>query len=311
MNIGMNFRIECGECGRAFLTPDRKKKVCPRCVEKVKEREEWRKRKQEDEEKKRAEAKKQAAGKSPSPSPKPALPLSEELKERIFNEFEPYRHQETPPWREIHRAIAQRMKLPKRLVGEALKEERGRLIIPQETRQEVIRRYHDYVVRMERPPKGRRKTIAADLGITFRTVAVTVRDWKREQSSVRELNREQRFRIEKSYFQALESGRPLADLAEEMAEALGTSSFHILRYIDLIHDGIDRFKRVLDATPVDREKVLSAYAEYLAADSPPELFLHNLIAAKTGVTPQTVHKTLLQFRLERLREAVISGPRGT
>jgi hypothetical protein len=64
-------------------------------VEKVERREEWRKREKQGEGRKRAEAKKQAAGKPPAP--KPALPLSEELKERIFNEFEPYRHQETRP----------------------------------------------------------------------------------------------------------------------------------------------------------------------------------------------------------------------
>ena len=302
MNKGINFRVECAECGRAFLTPDRKKRICPRCVEKVERREEWRKREREAEGRKRAEAKKQAAGKPPAP--KPALPLSEELKERIFNEFEPYRHQETRPWREIHRAIAQKMKIPKRLVGEALRDERTRLIIPKETRQEIIRRYHDYVVRMERPPKGRRKTIAADLGITYRTVVAAVRDWKREQPSVKELNREQRFQVEKTYFHALKTGRPLADLAEEMAGAFGTSPFQILRYLDLIHDGIERLKRVPDATPEERKAVLSAYADYLSAVSPPGPFLHNLISASTGVTPQTVHKTLLQYRLERLREAV-------
>ena len=308
MSNGIKFRVECGECGRTFLSPDRKKKVCPRCVEKVEKREEWRKKEKEAEEKKRQEVKKQAATKAPSPSPKTVLPLTEELKERIFNEYEPYRHQEALPWKEIHRAIAKNMKIPKRLVGEALKDERKRLDIPKETRQEIIRRYHDYVVQMERPPKGRRKTIAADLGVTFRAVAVTVRDWKRELSSVKELNREQRFRIEKSYFQALENRRPLADLAEEMAGAIGGSPFDILRYLDLIHDGIERLKKVPDATPEEWKVVLSAYTEYLSAASPPEPFLHNLIAAKTGVTPQTVHKTLLQYRLERLREAIIPDP---
>jgi len=310
VNKGINFRIECGECGRTFLTPDRKKKICPRCVEIVQEREAWRKREKEIEEKKRAEVKKQAASKPHPPVSKPALSLSDELKERIFNEFEPYRHQEPLPWKEIHRALAQKMKVPKRLVGEALRDERRRLIIPKETREEIIRRYRDYVVRLDRPPQGRRKTIAADLGTTFRAVAVTVRDWKSEQCSVRELNREQRFRIEKSYFQALKTRRPLADLAQEMAGVFGTSPFHIFRYLDLIHDGIERFKKVPDATPEERKAVLSAYAEYLAADSPPEPFLHNLIAANTGVTPQTVHKTLLQYRLECLKEAVICPPRG-
>jgi hypothetical protein len=301
VNKGLNFRIECGECGRTFLTPDRRKKICPRCLGKVEKREEWRKREKEAEEKKKAEARKRAAVK---PRPAPAVVLTKELQKRIFNEYEPYRHQEGSSWRKIHGAIALRMKIPKRVVGDALKEERSRLIIPQETQREITRRYHDYVVSLERPPKGRRKTIAADLGITFRAVAETVRDWKSEQSSVRELNREQRFRIEKAYFQALGAGRPLADLAEELAGAFGTSSFHILRYLDLIHDGIERFKKVPEATPEEREKVLSAYAEYLAAASPPEPFLHNFIAANTGVTPQTVHKTLLQYRLERLREGV-------
>ena len=306
MSNGIKFRIECGECGRTFLSPDRKKNICPRCVEKVEEREEWRKKEKarEAQEKKRAEPKKQAASKASPPAPKPPLFLTEEIKERIFNEFEPYRHQEALPWREIQRAIAKNMKIPKRLVGEALKDERQKLDIPKETRQEIIRRYHEYVVGIERPPKGRRKTIAGDLGITYRAVVVTLRNWKKEQLPVKDLNREQRFRIEKSYFQALEARRHLADLAQEMAGATGGSPFQIFRYLDLIHDGIERLKKVPDATFEERKVVLSAYAEYLAADSPPEPFLHNLIAAKTGVTPQTVHKTLLQYRLERLREAV-------
>jgi len=279
-------------------------------VEKVAEREDWRKREKsrEVQEKKREDPKKKTVTKASPPPTKSSFFLTDEIKERIFNEFEPYRHQKTLKWREIHRAIAKNMKIPKRLVGEALKDERKRLDIPKETRQEIIRRYHDYVVQMERPPKGRRKTIAADLGVTFRAVAVTVRDWKRELSSVKELNREQRFRIEKSYFQALENRRPLADLAEEMAGAIGGSPFDILRYLDLIHDGIERLKKVPDATPEEWKVVLSAYTEYLSAASPPEPFLHNLIAAKTGVTPQTVHKTLLQYRLERLREAIIPDP---
>jgi hypothetical protein len=277
-------------------------------LEKVKEREEWRKKEREAEERKRTAAQKQASSRPPSAALKRAFSLTEEIKERIFNEYEPYRHRQGLPWRKIHGAIAQKMKIPKRVVGEALKEERERLDIPRETRQEIIRRYRDYVVGMARPPKGRRKTIAAELAVTYRAVAETVRDWKREQLSVRELTREQRFRVEKGYFQALAEGRPLTDLAEEMAETVGGSPFHILRYLDLIHDGIERLKKVPDATAGERERVLSAYAEYLAAESPPEPFLHNLVAAKTGVTPQTVHKTLLQYRLERLREAVIPKP---
>jgi hypothetical protein len=273
-------------------------------VEKVEKREEWRRRERGAGEKKRAEAPKQAASKPPSSARKPDLPLTAELRERIFNEYEPYRGQDKLSWRKIHGAIAKKMNIPKKLIGEALKEERSRVLIPKETREEIIRRYRDYVVRLERPSKGRRKTIAADLGVTFREVAITVRDWKSEQPSVRELNREQRFRIEKSYFEALKAGRPLADLAEETAEGFATTSFLIFRYLDSIHDGIDRLRKVPAATPEEREKVLSAYAEYLAAASPPEPYLHNFIAANTGVAPQKVHKTLLQYRLERLREAV-------
>lgn len=293
------------------MTPDRKKKICPRCLEKVKEREEWRKKQKEAEEKKREEAKKQAAAKASPAALKQTTPLTDDLRGRILNEYEPYRHQRDLPWKKIHAEIARKMKVSKSLVGEALREESRRLIVPPEMRQEIIRRYQDYVLRMERPPKGRRKTIAADLGTTFRAVASTVRDWKRAQSPMKDLSRENRFLIEKEYFRALDAGRPLADLAEEMARRANSSSFHILRYLDLIHDGLDRLKRVPEATPEEREKVLSAYAEYLSADSPPEPFLHNHISARTGVTPQTVHKTLLRYRLERLGKAVLPRPEGS
>jgi hypothetical protein len=31
---GMTFRKDCGECGRSFLTPDKKAKICQRCADK-------------------------------------------------------------------------------------------------------------------------------------------------------------------------------------------------------------------------------------------------------------------------------------
>jgi hypothetical protein len=37
-NKGINFRIEWGTRGRIFLSPDREKKICPCCVEKLENR---------------------------------------------------------------------------------------------------------------------------------------------------------------------------------------------------------------------------------------------------------------------------------
>jgi hypothetical protein len=303
MEKGISFRLECRECERTFLSPDRKKKICPRCLEKVQKREEWAKKQKEAEEKKIQEQKKQAVAELSGPQLQPLTPLTGEIMERVFNEYESLPEREVLPWRKIHRLVAKEMKIPRRLVAEALDRRRRRMDLSAETEKEIIRRYREYVVRLERPAEGRRKRIAADLGISYQAVVVTVREWKRDQPSVKELSRKQRFQIEKSYFEALAARRPLADVSTERGEEIGCSPFQFSRYLDLLHDGIERFKKVPEATGEEREVVLAAYAEYLAGNSPPEPFLHNLITAKTGVTPRTVHKTLLQYRLERLQAA--------
>lgn len=290
----MVFRKDCAECGHSFSARDRKEKFCPKCVAKVKARE--------------AQAKKASEKKPPPPppAPKPAEPepsvLTEELKDRILQEHETYRDRPDYPLRKIHQEIARKLAIKRGLVVEALQGITRRRVLTPEEEAEVIKRYRDYVERMERPPAGRRKTIAKDLGVPFRLVAYAVQGWKRTLRPVEELTREQRFEIEKTYFRFLGEGKSLKEILEEIEQKSGLSRWQILRFLDLIHDGEKLLKKVPDVTEEQGQSIINGYLDYLSASAPPGPFLHTLLAEKSGVTYKQVHKVLLTCRLKRLRD---------
>lgn len=286
------FRKDCAECGRSFSAQDRKEKFCPKCVEKIKARE--------------AQAKKAREKKPPPPPPVPKLAeqeppvLTGELKDRVLQEYEIYRDRPDYPLRKIHREIARKLGVNRALVFPALQGIAKRRVLTPEEEAEVVKRYRDYVERMERPPAGRRKTIAKDLEVPFRLVAFAVQGWKRTQRPVEELTREQRFEIEKAYFRFWGEGKSLNEILGEIEHKSGLSHWLILRFLDLIHDGEKLLKKTPEVTEEQEQSIIKGYFDYLSASAPPGPFLHTLLAEKSGATYKQVHKVLLTYRLNRL-----------
>ena len=290
----MVFRKDCAECGHSFSARDRKEKFCPKCAGKVKVREE--------------QAKKASQKKlpSPPPAPKPAeqepAVLTGELKDRVLQEYETYRDRPDCPLRKIHQEIARKLGIKRALVVEALQGIAKRMVLTPAGEAEVVKRYRDYLERMERPPSGRRKTIAKELGVPFRLVASAVQGWKRTLRPVEEMSREQRFEIEKTYFRLLEGRKPLKEILGEIGQKSDFSRWQILRFLDLLHDGEKLLKKVPEVTEEQGRIIISGYLDYLSAPSPPGPFLHTLLAEKSGATYKQVHKVLLTYRLNLLRD---------
>ena len=173
------------------------------------------------------------------------------------------------------------------------------IVLTEEQEQEIIRRYQAYVKRMERLLEGRRKRIASEMDLPYRAIVLAVRNWNRKQ---KDLSREERFQVEKSYFRLLEKEVSFTGAKEQITRESGFDEWQVSRYLDLLHDGEDRLSKVPDVLPEQKTAVLAEYHAYLAASAPPALPLHALIAERTGVTPKQVHKVLLSYRLSRFQE---------
>jgi hypothetical protein len=155
---------------------------------------------------------------------------------------------------------------------------------------------------MERPPEGRRKRIATEMGLPYRAVVLAVRKWNQSQPQGKELSRGERFLVEKSYFSFLERESDFSRVKELITQQTGLSQWQVSRYLDLLHDGEDRLRQVPDVSPDQRATILAEYQVYLSSPGPPAPPLHALIAERTGVNPKQVHKVLLAYRLGRFRE---------
>ena len=296
MSRGLVFRRDCEDCGRSFLTPDRKTNLCPRCAEWVQKRDQLVKKKK---------------GKDPSNAfavPKGSIetrsPLTPtgDLKAQISRENETHKDQNELPGGKVHEESARKPKAKKRLVAQTPGMAKAEIVLTEEQEQEVIERYQGYVEGMERPPKRRRKTIAAEMGLPYRAVVLAVRKWSQGQLQGKDLSREERFLVEKSYFSLLERESSLSRIKEQIAQETGLSDWQVCRYLDLLHDGEDRLRQVPEVSPEQRMAILSEYQAYLSAPGPPGTPLHALIAERTGVSPKQAYKVLLAYRLGRLRE---------
>ncbi|NWF54666.1 MAG: hypothetical protein HXY45_07740 [Syntrophaceae bacterium] len=288
------FRKDCDECGRSFSARDRKERFCPKCVGKVKAREELARKARE----------KKPPPTPPAPKPAEQEPqvLTGEVKDRVIKEYETYRDRPDYRLKKIHQEIARKLGVGRALVVEALRGIVPKRVLTAEEEAEVIKRYRDYVERMERPCAGRRKTIAKDLAIPFRLVASAVQRWKRTLRPVEELTREQRFQIEKTYFRLLEEKTPLKEIIDDIGSKSSLSHWQILRWLDSIHDGEKLLKNVPGVTEEQQRLIISGYLDYLSGPAPPGPFLHTLLAEKSGATYKQVHKVLLNYRLNRLRD---------
>ena len=280
MTGGMVYRKDCEDCGRSFFTPDRKIKRCPRCLRDYQER--------------KGQAKTAKGTTLGKPSSRPdvsaerrsQLTAKGETKGKISREEQGHQRQGMP----------REKKVPKGNL------EASEFLLTKEQEDEIIRRYQGYVERMERPSQGRRKVIAAEMGIPEKAVVLTVRKWNEKNQMSGEVNQEKRFAVEKSYFSFLKTESSLQGIKERIAKEAGLDYWQVSRYLDVLHDGEDRLARVPDVSSEQRETLLAEYQAYLSASAPPGPSLHQILAEKTGVTRKQVHKVLLTYRLDRLKE---------
>jgi hypothetical protein len=176
------------------------------------------------------------------------------------------------------------------------------VVLTKEQEEEIVNRYEAYVERMERPAKGRRMTIAAEMGLPYRAVLLAVRNGCRWRLDAKDVSRGERFVVEKSYFRLLENETSFSRIKEQIQRETGLSHWQVSRYLDLLHDGEDRLSKVPDVSAEQQSALLAEYRAYLSAPDPPEPALHTLIAERTGVTPKQAYKVLLAYRLSRFRE---------
>lgn len=303
---GMRFKSQCDYCSTTFFSSERDATVCPKCMRKY-----------------RLAPAKPATPKPAAPRPKPQRPLlpdrtilaphprilTDELKAAIIEEYDKYKDDAETPLRLVHGKIAFELKIKKHLVAQVIRELRGEPLPPQVTltedqKRDIVEIYRDYVESGERPPAGRRKTIAAQMELPYGAVAQVINEWSQKMPKVDTLTREQRFDIEKQYLRHLEKKDvPVHEICEVVAEEMGLDRWQTLRWIDLLYDGSEELSRIPDPTPEQREAIEAAYEEYLASKIPPEPPLHQLFSEKTGATPKQVHKVLLQYRLVRQQAA--------
>lgn len=292
---GLRFKRVCSRCGKTFFTPDRKGRYCPRCSKKE--------RVAGDKPQRRAVHARGGRVRRPLKPGQRTEELTLGLRKRILKQYEALRAGgEELPLRRVHAVLARELGIQKGVIARVLAEEGHRAPLPEHLRRDVISRYVGYVQRLQRPPHGRRKSIARELGIPFKKVARVIREWKSGQPKVSEIPRDVRFRIEKAYFQLLAEGRDLTQIGDMLAESTGFTPWQVLRYIDLLHDGERLLRKIPDVTEEQRLRIEEAYERYLRAEAPPEPFLHDLLAEEVGVHHRQVHKVLLHYRI-RFRQA--------
>jgi len=291
MSSGLVFRKDCADCGRNFFTPDRKVNLCPRCAGKNQKRAQRAEPKDETPSKPLSTSKASTKARSPSAGPDDLMrcgPKEFQIHKQR-GDLQGGKGQEVPRKPEAtKRSLAQ---TPDRAEEE--------IALTEEQEQEIIRRYQAYVKRMEKLLEGRRKRIASEMDLPYRAIVLAVRNWNRKQ---KDLSREERFQVEKSYFRLLEKEASFAGAKEQITRETGLDEWQVSRYLDLLHDGEERLLKVPDVLPEQKTAVLAEYHSYLAASAPPALPLHTLIAERTGVTPKQVHKVLLSYRLSRFLE---------
>jgi hypothetical protein len=228
--------------------------------------------------------------------------LAAELKAQILEAYESRGGQPEFSLRALKREIARNLGVEQIPVARVIQKITVPRALSPGEEVEIVKRYRAYVEKMERPAAGRRKTIAKEMGIPYRDVMIAVRRWKQTQKPVNDFTREERFRVEKAYFRKIREEKSLEKVFTEILEESGLDRWQVIRYLDTIHDGETRLKKDPPVSDAQEETVLAGYADYLAASSPPGPFLHTLLAEKSGATHQQVHKVLLAYRLELLKE---------
>jgi len=119
---------------------------------------------------------------------------------------------------------------------------------------------------------------------------------------LKELTQEERFSIEKDYFTRREGKNTFSEIKAQIVQETGLTPWVVSRYLDLLHDGEKKLRKVGPVSSGQEAVILNEYRKYLSASGPPSFPLHPLIAERTGVLPKQVYKVLLAYRLSRFRE---------
>jgi hypothetical protein len=319
---GMKFRKSCDLCNVTFFTPNRTALYCAKCAKKMGVAEPAPTPAAKNvriavAEPGRSRAEPAAAAKPRGPvlvkkakkGPRPPKPteLTDELREKITQAYREANGGDAAKIRDLHASLAERLWVRRWMVAEVIQDLSARETrLTAEQKAAVADLYRQFVESHERPPTGRRRTIATQLNVPVKEVVLAVREWARRQeaeSPSPKLSRQQLFDIEKAYWNEVEAARyPLDELPARLAESLGFANrWQVLRWIDVLHDDPRAFENVPDPTPEQRQAVLDAYTDYINADAPPDKGLHQTIADRIGgdLKPRQVHKVLQNYRHER------------
>jgi hypothetical protein len=296
MSGGMAFRKDCDDCGHSFLSPDRKSKLCPRCAGKVRQRSQQETTGRE--------------GLPLQPSVKtgrfvekhPPSGPADDLKPSVSEGIATKIIQDEAPKRTVQKEPAEKQKANETITPSIPDKADEEIELTEAQEQEIVERYQAYVNVLGRPMNGRRRTIALEMGLPYRTVVLALRQWNQRQAQIKELTREERFLVEKAYFDCLERKRSYSAVKEQIIQETGLNSWEVSRYLDILHDGEDKLRNVPDVSLEQETAILTEYQIYLSETGPPSSFLHPLIAERTGGTPKQVYKVLLSYRLSRFRE---------
>jgi hypothetical protein len=316
---GMKFRLQCAGCSSVFFTPDRKARYCPKCLKKhpVKSAPEparagfksaaspARAVSKPSRPPARPEDAAVKVRKGPERKPSKASELTPELRERIEQVYrEEYAGKEVPR-AEMVQHISDQVWLKRSIVSAMIhKIQQPEIDLTPELKARVIELYEGYVRKGERPEYGRRKTISQMLGIPYHQVKDIVYKWslsQYEQSPTHDLSREQKFAMEKVYWDELKTARyRLNELPERIAEQVGfATSYQVSRWLDMLHDDDRKFEKVEDLPAEIVQRIREGYLQYLEAPKPPELGLHTTLAQQIGdISARQVHKVLHRFRKE-------------
>ena len=300
MSGGMAFRKDCEDCRHSFFDPRPEGKVyAPRCAGKSRKMGQPEKIRPKD-----PPSKTTAAAKAPNRK-RSLGPPAHHFLVRIKKVDTLPEIRSTPPKSKDLEEETREKEPGQTPADQGFSTEKMEIILTEERTQEIIEQYQAYVQVMERPARGRRKTIAAEMGLPYRTVVLTLRNWDQDQK--RDLSREDRFSVEKAYFSFLKKQKSFAQIKERICRETGLDPWSVSRYLDILHDGEDKLKKVPEISLERRTAILDEYNNYLSDSAPPGPFLHPLIAEKIGITAKQVHKVLLAFRLDRFRGAVGLG----
>jgi len=326
---GMKFRRSCDHCGATFFSTDRKARFCPKHQPRRTAKEPGGQTMLPAVSTPKL-AKAVAGAVVPSSSKRqkgivrsrqPQIrTLTPEVRARIASAFQQLRtvpgtnipldvkHIE-PYLRRIHTALSQQLWVSRAIVSQVVQELRTALAyatidLTPEQREQAIAMYRRFIETGERPPGGRRRFIAEQLGVSLDAVVLVIRQWAQSQyaqSPTPRPTRQQLFLIEKAFFRYLTEGQePYEELPEIIARDLGfVTPYQVLRWIDVLYDN-SKFPPDLPETTSDqRAAIIAEYLAYLSQDAPPERALHTTIAEKVGgVTPRQVHKVLYDYRVE-------------